>query len=120
MRIVATTSTVFCYLLVYFLLVHQIVSLGNYNKIGSIDDDCDMIMWRIGAIIDPTTIVGKEQKVAMEMALDDFNAQNSKCSQLVFNFAHSHAPASSLAEALLSVYFLSNSYYLTSVDMTFN
>uniref|UniRef100_M1ADQ8 Glutamate receptor n=1 Tax=Solanum tuberosum TaxID=4113 RepID=M1ADQ8_SOLTU len=37
----------------------------------------------------------------MEMAVDDFNAQNSECSQLVFNFAnYSHGPAASLATYL--------------------
>ncbi|XP_055836108.1 glutamate receptor 2.9-like isoform X2 [Solanum dulcamara] len=59
-----------------------------------------MIIWRIGAISDPTTRLGKEQKIAMEMAVDDFNAQNSKCSHLVFNFAYSHGPAASLATYL--------------------
>ncbi|KAM3342061.1 glutamate receptor 2.9 isoform X1 [Capsicum galapagoense] len=94
----SATTTAFS-LLVYFLLVA--FSLGN-NKNGSIDDDCNMIMWRIGAIFDPTTRVGKEQKVAMEIAVDEFNSRNSKCSELVINFAYSHAPAASLANYLVN------------------
>jgi len=42
-----------------------------YNKNGvngSIHDDYNMIIWRIGAVINPTTRVGKEQKIALEMA----------------------------------------------------
>ncbi|KAG5613083.1 hypothetical protein H5410_024364 [Solanum commersonii] len=88
-------------LLVYFLLFDQVVFSLAYTKKGvngSIYDDCNMIIWRIGAIINPTTRVGKEQKIGMEMAVDDFNAQNSECSQLVFNFAnYSHGPAASVA-----------------------
>ncbi|KAG5613088.1 hypothetical protein H5410_024369 [Solanum commersonii] len=99
----ATTNTVFS-LLVYFLLIHHVAFSLAYNKNDvndSIYDDCNMIIWRIGAIINPTTRVGKEQKIAMEMAVDDFNAQNSKCSQLGFNFAYySHGPAASLATYL--------------------
>ncbi|KAK4352094.1 hypothetical protein RND71_027612 [Anisodus tanguticus] len=38
----------------------------------------------------------------MEMAIDDFNGQNSKCSHLVFNFAYSHSPAASLATYLVN------------------
>ncbi|PHU20802.1 hypothetical protein BC332_11953 [Capsicum chinense] len=97
------TTTAFS-LFVYFLLSHDHVAFSlAYNKNGvngSTRDDCKMITWRIGAIIDPTTRVGKEQKVAMEMAVDDFNAQNSKCSELVLNFAYSHGPAASLATYL--------------------
>ncbi|XP_004238151.2 glutamate receptor 2.9 isoform X1 [Solanum lycopersicum] len=101
----ATTNTIFS-LLVYFLLIHHATFSLAYNKNDvndSIYDDCNinMIKWRIGAIINPTTRVGKEQKIAMEMAVDDFNAQNSKCSQLGFNFAYySHGPAASLATYL--------------------
>ncbi|KAK6792761.1 hypothetical protein RDI58_011842 [Solanum bulbocastanum] len=99
----ATTNTVFS-LLVYFLLIHHVAFSLAYNKNDvnvSIYDDCNMIIWRIGAIINPATRVGKEQKIAMEMAVDDFNAQNSKCSQLGFNFTYySHGPAASLATYL--------------------
>ncbi|KAJ8538073.1 hypothetical protein K7X08_014613 [Anisodus acutangulus] len=87
----ANTTTIFS-LLVYFLLVHQIASPAK-KEFGEGPD-------HKGAIIDPTTRVAKEQKIAMEMAVDDFNAQNSKCSHLVFNFAYSHkssGPATSLA-----------------------
>ncbi|XP_060199436.1 glutamate receptor 2.9-like [Lycium barbarum] len=102
----ASTTTVFS-LLVYFLVVHQIASLGNnMNGVnGSIHDDCNILIWRIGAIVDPTARVGKEQKIAMEMAVDDFNGQNSKCSQLIFNFAYFHessGPAASLATYLVN------------------
>ncbi|KAM3342051.1 glutamate receptor 2.7-like [Capsicum galapagoense] len=91
------TEAVLLTLLIYFLLAA--FSLAS-KKNGLPRDDCNMIMWRIGAIIDPTTRVGKEQKVAMEMAVDDFNGQYSKFSQLVFNFAYSHNPATSLATYL--------------------
>ncbi|MCE3050039.1 hypothetical protein HAX54_046356 [Datura stramonium] len=88
MSTTATTTTAFS-LLVYFLLIPFSLAYNKINN-GSIHNDCDM-MWRIGAIIDPTTRVGREQKVAMEMAVDDFNGQNSKCStELVFNFVYSH------------------------------
>ncbi|XP_049349030.1 glutamate receptor 2.9-like [Solanum verrucosum] len=91
-------------LLVYFLLFDHVVFSLAYTKKGvngSIYDDCNMIIWKIGAIINPTTRVGKEQKIGMEMAVDDFNAQNSECSPLVFNFAnYSHGPAASLATYL--------------------
>ncbi|XP_055835599.1 glutamate receptor 2.9-like [Solanum dulcamara] len=96
-----TATTIAFSLLVYFLLIHDHVAFSlAYYKNDSIHDDCNMIIWRIGAIIDPTTRLGKEQKIAMEMAVDDFNAQNSKCSHLVFNFAYSHSPAASLATYL--------------------
>ncbi|XP_055836107.1 glutamate receptor 2.9-like isoform X1 [Solanum dulcamara] len=96
-----SAATLFSLLVYFLLLIHDHVTFSlAYNKNGSIHDDCNMIIWRIGAISDPTTRLGKEQKIAMEMAVDDFNAQNSKCSHLVFNFAYSHGPAASLATYL--------------------
>ncbi|XP_070056303.1 glutamate receptor 2.9-like [Nicotiana tomentosiformis] len=102
-----TSTTHVLSLLLYFLLIYQMVSLTN-NKNGlngSVHDDCNMI-WRIGAIIDPISRLGKEQKVAMEMAVHDFNGQNSKCSELVFNFAYyshgSSSPAASIATYLVN------------------
>ncbi|CAN4122671.1 unnamed protein product [Withania somnifera] len=92
------TTTAFS-LLAYFSLIHHLAFSLAYNNNGSIHDDCNII-WRIGAIINPTTRVGKEQKIATEIAVDDFNAQNSKCSQLVFNFAYSHGPSVFLATYL--------------------
>nr|XP_009796675.1 PREDICTED: glutamate receptor 2.9-like isoform X2 [Nicotiana sylvestris] len=79
---------------------------NNKNGVnGSVNDDCNII-WRIGAIIDPISRLGKEQKVAIEMAVHEFNGQNSKCSELVFDFAYyshgSSSPAASIATYLVN------------------
>lgn len=106
----ATTNTIFSLLVYFLLIIHHATFSLTYNKNDvndSIHDDCNinMIKWRIGAIINPKTRVGKEQKIAMEMAVDDFNAQNSKCPELGFNFAYySHGPAASLGKFSLFLY----------------
>ncbi|OIT04171.1 glutamate receptor 2.6 [Nicotiana attenuata] len=99
-----TATTHVFSLLVYFLLIYQMAN--NKNGVnGSVNDDCNII-WRIGAIIDPISRLGKEQKVAIEMAVHEFNGQNSKCSELVFDFAYyshgSSSPAASIATYLVN------------------
>lgn len=64
----------------YFLLLLRLV--GSKAEADEGGDGCPLThqMRNIGGVIDYSSRVGKEQKIAMEMALEDFS-RSSNCSK---------------------------------------
>lgn len=69
-------------LLPFFLLLFFFPSSSNATSAQ------DEFNGTIGAILDPSSRAGKEEKIAMEMALQDFNASTGL--GLLLNVANSH------------------------------
>lgn len=81
----------------YFFLLLLLLVASNV-KASEREDECPLthqITWNIGAVTDYNSRVGKEQKIAMEMAVQDFHRHRHRhrltcSSKLVLHFNDSH------------------------------
>jgi len=71
------------------------------------------IMMKIGAVLDLDSLVGKQQKIAMEIAVQEFNSLS--CSKLDLNIQNSRGIS---ARAIASGNFSSPNFFVLWVDQT--
>ena len=77
-----TGKTVIKFCLLFLILVSFLLSLAHRDEAANTTSE----VTNIGAIIDFSSRIGKEEKIAIEIAADNFNIHHSKSHKLSLYF----------------------------------